>query len=125
MYHCSAQRVPRISLLSLASTPQHSLILVIKKLDQFLTRRTKVFAGIEFTGIVGQKLAHLGGHNKSAIRIDIDFADSFDLVYEVNQRVSGDQAALIVEREGEQINLDVTFAPLPKADEHGMGKHKK
>ncbi|MEN8729324.1 MAG: ChaN family lipoprotein, partial [Desulfuromonadales bacterium] len=52
-------------------------------------------------------------------------ADSFDLVYEVSQRVSGDQTALIVEREGEQINLDVTFAPLPKADEHGMGKHKK
>ena len=52
-------------------------------------------------------------------------ADSFDLVYEVNQRVSGDQAALIVEREGKQINLDATFAPLPKTDEHGMGKHKK
>ena len=52
-------------------------------------------------------------------------ADSFDLIYEVSQRVSGDQTALIVEREGEQINLDVTFAPLPKTDEHGMGKHKK
>ena len=45
-------------------------------------------------------------------------ADSFDLVYEVNQRVSGDQTALIVEREGEQIELDVTFIPLPKSDAH-------
>ena len=56
---------------------------------------------------------------------EVVIADSFDLVYEVNQRVSGDQTTLVVEREGEQINLDVTFAPLPKADEHGMGKHKK
>jgi membrane-associated protease RseP (regulator of RpoE activity) len=56
---------------------------------------------------------------------EVVIADSFDLVYEVNQRVSGDQTALIVEREGEQINLDVTFVPLPKADENGMGKHKK
>ena len=56
---------------------------------------------------------------------EVVIADSFDLIYEVNQRVSGDQAALIVEREGEQINLDVTFAPLPKIDEHGIGKHKK
>jgi S1-C subfamily serine protease len=56
---------------------------------------------------------------------EVVIEDSFDLVYEVNQRVSGDQAALIVEREGKQINLDVTFAPLPKTDEHGMGKHRK
>ena len=62
---------------------------------------------------------------RAAVLSVVVIADSFDLVYEVNQRVSGDQAALIVEREGEQINLDVTFAPLPKTDEHGMGKHKK
>jgi uncharacterized iron-regulated protein len=56
---------------------------------------------------------------------EVVIADSFDLVYEVNQRVSGDHARLIVEREGKQTQLDVTFAPLPKTGKHGMGKHKK
>ena len=51
--------------------------------------------------------------------------DSFDLIYEVQQRVSGDQANLVVERAGEKLKLDVTFVPLPKADGHGMGRHKK
>ena len=46
---------------------------------------------------------------------DVLIEDSFDLVYEVNQRVSGDRATLVVEREGEQLKLDVTFVPLPKA----------
>lgn len=56
---------------------------------------------------------------------DTVIEDSFDLVYEVKQRVSGDQAALVVERGSEQIKLDVTFTPLPKTDGHGMGSHKK
>ncbi len=44
--------------------------------------------------------------------------DSFDLIYEVKQRVSGDQTTLVVEREGEQLKLDVTFIPLPKTKAH-------
>ncbi len=52
--------------------------------------------------------------------------DSFDMIYEVQQRVSGDQATLLVERKGERIKLDVTFKPLPKPDSHGVeGRHKK
>ncbi|MCK4508625.1 MAG: ChaN family lipoprotein [Desulfuromonadales bacterium] len=56
---------------------------------------------------------------------EILIEDSFDLVYEVNQRVSGDQVTLAIERDGEQLELDVTFIPLPKPDAHGKGKHKK
>jgi uncharacterized iron-regulated protein len=56
---------------------------------------------------------------------DAIIADSFDLIYEVQQRISGDQTTLVVERESEKIKLDVTFAPLPKTDGHGMGKHKR
>jgi PDZ domain-containing secreted protein len=47
--------------------------------------------------------------------------DSFDLIYEVNQRTSGDQSSLTVERNGQKIDLEVTFIPLPKAKGHGMG----
>ncbi len=57
---------------------------------------------------------------------EVSIEDSFDLIYEVNQRFSGDQATLTVERNGEKIILEATFAPLPKADAHGMGSgHKK
>ena len=50
---------------------------------------------------------------------EILIEDNFDLIYEVKQRVSGDQTTLVVEREGEQLELDVTFIPLPKTDSHG------
>jgi S1-C subfamily serine protease len=57
---------------------------------------------------------------------DVLIDDSFDLIYEVNQRASGDQATLAVERDGEQLQLEVTFTPLPKADSHGTDAgHKK
>ena len=51
--------------------------------------------------------------------------DNFDLIYEVKQRVSGDQVTLIVEREAERLKLDVTFIPLPETDAHSMQSHKK
>jgi uncharacterized iron-regulated protein len=50
---------------------------------------------------------------------DVVIASSFDLIYEVNQRVNGDRAALLVERESVQLKFDVTFVPLPKATDHG------
>ncbi len=57
---------------------------------------------------------------------EVSIEDSFDLIYEVKQRISGDQATLIVERNGEQVRLGVTFIPLPKATDPGKGmKHKK
>ena len=48
--------------------------------------------------------------------------DSFDLVYEVKQRVSGDQSTLVVERKGKRLALAVTFIPLPEAVKHNMGR---
>ncbi len=52
--------------------------------------------------------------------------DSFDLIYEVNQRATDDQSTLTVERNGQRIDLEVTFIPLPKTDGHGtLNKHKK
>ncbi|MGK2943919.1 MAG: ChaN family lipoprotein [Desulfuromonadales bacterium] len=57
---------------------------------------------------------------------DVLIDDSFDLIYEVSQRASGDQATLAVERDGEQLQLEVMFTPLPKTDSHGTdGGHKK
>jgi uncharacterized iron-regulated protein len=55
---------------------------------------------------------------------EVPIEDNFDLIYEVNQRTSGDQATLTIEREGEQLKLDATFIPLPETDE-GMKMHKK
>jgi uncharacterized iron-regulated protein len=56
----------------------------------------------------------------------VSIADSFDLIYEVNQRTSGDRATLTVERSGQTIDLEATFIPLPEADTHGMdNRHKK
>lgn len=47
--------------------------------------------------------------------------DNFDLIYQVNQQVSGDQTSLTIERGEERITLQVIFSPLPKGAEHGMG----
>jgi uncharacterized iron-regulated protein len=66
--------------------------------------------------LAGDTIISLGG---------VLILDSFDLVYEVNQRVSGEQSTLVVERDGEQFELDSTFNPLPKTGNHGMGRHKK
>ncbi len=44
--------------------------------------------------------------------------DNFDLIYEVQQRSSGDQATLTVDRQGEQLKLNVTFIPMPVPDNH-------
>ncbi len=65
--------------------------------------------------LAGDILVSIGG---------VAIEDSFDLIYDVQQRVSGDQATLVVEREGELIKLDVTFTPLPKIEEHDIGRQK-
>lgn len=49
--------------------------------------------------------------------------ENFDLIYAVMQHASGDQSKLIVERNGEQLELDVTFVPLPMTmKDHGKRK---
>jgi uncharacterized iron-regulated protein len=62
------------------------------------------------------------------IIVEIDEAvinENFDLVYEINQRNSGDQAKLVVERGGEQVELDLTFMPMPVIKKPGMGSQQK
>jgi S1-C subfamily serine protease len=49
---------------------------------------------------------------------DVDIRENFDLVYEINQHVIGDKIVLVLERKGKQIELDITFTSLPKADAH-------
>jgi len=44
--------------------------------------------------------------------------ESFDLVYEINQLRPGDQRTLLVERDGKQLEVDVTFEET-KAGHHG------
>ena len=55
----------------------------------------------------------------------VEIKENFDLVYEVGQRNSGDQAKLIVLRDGEQVELNITFIPMPAMSKHDMGSHKK
>jgi len=56
---------------------------------------------------------------------DVDIKENFDLVYEVGQRNNGDQARLIALRNGEQVELNITFIPMPAMNKHDMGNHKK
>jgi len=80
-------------------------------------------------GVVPNSTADKAGVKDGDVIIalgEVTIEDSFDLIYEVNQRLSGDQITLTVEREGEKITLEAIFAPLPKGDAHGMGAgHKK
>lgn len=50
---------------------------------------------------------------------EVAIEDSFDLIYEVGQRVSGDQAILVIERSGETLKLTIAFAPTPVAKKNG------
>jgi S1-C subfamily serine protease len=59
--------------------------------------------------LAGDVIVSLGG---------VMIEDSFDLIYEVKQRVSGDQSVLVVEREGAPFILDVIFTKLPKPENH-------
>ena len=54
---------------------------------------------------------------------DVEIKENFDLIYAVNQHVSGDRSKLTIERGGERFELEVTFIPLPMPmKEHGKGK---
>lgn len=57
---------------------------------------------------------------------EVVIEDSFDLIYEVNRRVSGDRAILEIERDGASMALEITFTPLPKGEAHGSDRgHQK
>lgn len=49
------------------------------------------------------------------VRLDAaEIAEMFDLVFEIRQKRLGDEAVLIVERNGETLELPVVFKPLPE-----------
>lgn len=91
-------------------------------------RMKEVDGKVVVESVVPNSTADQAGVQAGDMIISMDdtmIKDSFDLVYEVQQRVSGDQAGLVIERGDKQLKLDVTFIPLPKIPAHGMGKHKK
>ena len=46
------------------------------KLLHLVTGRSQVFPGIELAGLLIEDLADGGGHRKTAVRVDVDLADS-------------------------------------------------
>ena len=49
---------------------------------------------------------------------DVAIKENFDLVYEIKQRVIGEDAVITVERAGETLTLNVTFIPFSTSDPH-------
>ncbi len=45
---------------------------------------------------------------------DTEIKEMFDLIFEIGRKQEGDKALLVVERNGEQVELTVTFQPMPK-----------
>ena len=76
--------------------------------------------------VVPDSAAAIAGVEEGDIIVALDEApieENFDLIYAVNQHVSGDRSKLIIERGGERLELDVTFIPLPMTMKgHGKGK---
>jgi len=66
-------------------------------------------AAEEAGALAGDLIVSLGG---AAVE------DNFDLIYEVQQRSSGDRAILVVERDGERLELEIDFKSLPKPEHH-------
>ena len=79
-------------------------------------------------GVVPESAADNAGVKAGDVVVALDeavIADSFDLIYEVNQRVSGERANLVVERDGEQLSLVITFTALPVTEGHGKDAARK
>jgi len=76
--------------------------------------------------VVPNSAAAIAGVEEGDIIISLDdteIKENFDLIYAVNQHISGDQSNLIIERGGERLELDVTFIPLPMTmKDHGKRK---
>ena len=76
--------------------------------------------------VVPNSAAAIAGVAEGDIIVALDEApieENFDLIYAVNQRVKGDRSNLTIERDGERLELDVTFIPLPMTMK-GHGKSK-
>jgi hypothetical protein len=76
--------------------------------------------------VVPDSAAEIAGVTEGDIIVALDdtpIEENFDLIYAVNSHYSGDRSKLTVERDGERLELDVTFIPLPVTMKgHGKGK---
>jgi len=76
--------------------------------------------------VVPDSAAAIAGVEEGDIIVALDetpIAENFDLIYAVKQHFNGDRSKLTVERNGERLELDVTFIPLPMTmKDHGKGK---
>ncbi len=79
--------------------------------------------------VVPESTADKAGLLPKDILIALDevvIEESFDLIYELNQRVIGERATLTIERDGMPLKLELIFTPLAKSGNHGATKeHKK
>jgi len=83
---------------------------------------------VVITAIVPESTAAKAGVMEGDVVVslnEVPIDDSFDLIYEVNQRFKGDVATLVVVRDGERIALQVTFTPLPVSEGHGKDAGRK
>ena len=71
------------------------------------------------SGILPNGAAALAGVQKGDVLRSLDgeaLAESFDLIYALKQKKIGDKGELIVERGGETLRLELTYAVAPPAD---------
>ncbi len=63
-------------LFSFAVAAEHVDNLVLVETFHFIASRTEVFARIEFAGFGGEYFANSSGHGQTAVRVDVDLANS-------------------------------------------------
>jgi len=84
-------------------------------------RMDEVEGRVVVKGVVTGSAAEAAGVAADDIIVSlggVPIEENFDLVYEVGQRQAGDSAELVVERQGETLILDVTFAPISDGSHH-------
>ena len=62
-------------LFSLAVGAKHVDDFVLVELLHVVAGRTEVLAGVELSGLLGENLAHSGGHGETAVGVDVDLAN--------------------------------------------------
>ena len=77
--------------------------------------------------VVEGSSAELAGVLSGDVLVKMDtteIKEMFDLIFEIGRKQTGDEALLVVERDGEQIELTVKFQPLPKVPKMPKGMKK-
>ena len=62
--------------LSLAGAAENVYNLVLVKFLHVVASRAEVFAGVEFAWFLKEYATNGGGHGQTAVRVNVDFADS-------------------------------------------------